>query len=736
MFRTIAILLLSVATLGLATQPVAAQVTAEDVREAIRRGAQFLKRSRQNRDQWPEIMSYDGGVTSLCTLALLNAGFGPRDPDVAAALQYLRRLGNPESTYATSLQTMVFCAGEPERDRALILRNVKWLEEIQFREGPTAGGWGYRSTDKIPDESNTQFALLALHEAALAGVNVNPQVLRRSAAFWQQRQHPTGAWDYRGHSISGSMTCAGISSMIIINTHLRDGDAQVNGERVICCGAQSDDDTVERGIQWLARNFSVTRNPSGTRQSRPYLAYYLYGLERVGRLSGQRFIGRHDWYREGADFLVKQQNRLTGAWSIDTGYVRNSMQEINTAMALLFLSKGKRPVIVSKLQHSESIDWNRHRHDVAHLSQIVEQRWKTPVTWQNVSLQAASVDDLLQSPVLFLTGRDALRLSVSQKRLLHDYVLQGGFLLAEAACEGEAFDRGFRDLMQELFPDRELRLLPPDHPVWCAELAIPPEFARPLYGLDSCCRTSVVYCPRDLGCYWELARSRPWEYPPSVQREIDAVVGIGLNVCQRTPRVESCEISWTCRWYRCRHRRLNPWRGDPWRSPNWPTAAAAMRPPRHWLTYWQWSVSSSAFRSALSADCCPPRPKTWLTIPLCLCMAGGHFGGVTRSVRPSHSSWRTVVSCLPTPFAAVTPLRRHSAAKYSRLRASRCVEFRRTTRCLHPVIAGMTSGVSSYDNPSRGRETNRWRPRPRRSRPTWKAWSRKVCTESFFRPTI
>ena len=80
-------------------------------------------------------MSYDGGVTSLCTLALLNAGYGPRDPDVAAALRYLRRLGNPESTYATSLQTMVFCAAEPERDRALILRNVRWLEQIQLPAG-------------------------------------------------------------------------------------------------------------------------------------------------------------------------------------------------------------------------------------------------------------------------------------------------------------------------------------------------------------------------------------------------------------------------------------------------------------------------------------------------------------------------------------------------------------------------------------------------------------------------
>ncbi len=31
-------------------------------------------------------------------------------------------------------------------------------------------------------------------------------------------------------------------------------------------------------------------------------------------LSGQRFFGQHDWYREGAEVLLKVQNQRTGAW--------------------------------------------------------------------------------------------------------------------------------------------------------------------------------------------------------------------------------------------------------------------------------------------------------------------------------------------------------------------------------------------------------------------------------------
>ena len=64
--------------------------------------------------------------------------------------------------------------------------------------------------------------------------------------------------------------------------------------------------------------------------------------------------------------------------------------------------------------------------------------------------------------------------------MLREYVDQGGFIFAEACCDGEGFDRDFRQLATELFPDSPLRLMPPDHPVWFAEERVPAEFMRPL----------------------------------------------------------------------------------------------------------------------------------------------------------------------------------------------------------------------------------------------------------------
>ena len=81
---------------------------------------------------------------------------------------------------------------------------------------------------------------------------------------------------------------------------------------VVCCGELDDSNAVDRGLLWLGKQFSVRKNPG----ERSWLLYYLYGVERVGRLTGRRFIGRHDWYREGAELLVREQDDFE-----DTGEV-------------------------------------------------------------------------------------------------------------------------------------------------------------------------------------------------------------------------------------------------------------------------------------------------------------------------------------------------------------------------------------------------------------------------------
>jgi hypothetical protein len=521
-----------------------ADISPEQVRNSIDRAVTYLKREQKDNGTWMDHTAFPGGVTALCTLALLNAGVDSHDPTIQKALSFLRGMaaastassgrGNAQ-TYVVSLQIMVFCASEPKKDLLLIRRLAKWLEDTQITSGEGKGGWSYPAAAAASgDESNSQFALLALFEAERAGIKVNERTWRLASQYWQSRQSADGSWGYLGRPGSGSMTCAGITSLVIASGELHHGDATITGDQVNCCGNQTNNDAIENGLHWLERNFSVHSNPSasGGRESSGNLLYYLYGLERTGRMTARRFIGNHDWYREGADVLVRRQDGLSGFW-LGTSHVEASNPHIGTSLALLFMAKGRRPVLIAKLKHGPGQDWNHHRSDLANLTSYIEKKWERDLTWQVIDPAVATVEDMLQAPVLFISGRQAPEFSDEAKKRLRDYVDRGGFLFAEACCGGTEFETGFRKLMRDVFPEEEyhLRLLPPEHPIWHAEEPVDPQYVRPLWGIDIGCRTSVVFCPDNLSCYWELARpGRTQALPAKVAAEVAAAEAIGANV--------------------------------------------------------------------------------------------------------------------------------------------------------------------------------------------------------------
>ena len=118
-----------------------AEVTPDEVRDAIAAGVRYLKSQQlKDRGSWPDRVGYPGGVTALCTLALLESGEPLDSPAMNKAMSYLRQLGDPQAVYVTALQTMVFCTAEPKKDMLLIQRNAEWLAQAQIMEGERAGG--------------------------------------------------------------------------------------------------------------------------------------------------------------------------------------------------------------------------------------------------------------------------------------------------------------------------------------------------------------------------------------------------------------------------------------------------------------------------------------------------------------------------------------------------------------------------------------------------------------------
>lgn len=451
------------------TQP----ITAEQVEAALSRGARAAMKDLENY-QYSSV-----GYTTLCVMALLNAGKSRDEPAIRAALNKVlreseRSLQPYEAPYQIGLACMLL---NMLKDPALRRPAERLAANLVQRQNPD-GGWGTPSSDN----SRTQFALLGLKAAQDMGVKVPPEVFKRARRYVQAGQNRLdGSWSYRipADAGYGSMTAAGTTSLFVVNE-------QAYKESSVC-GGPAEDWRLQKALGWLGENFTVRSNPNNG----AHHYYYLYALERIGVLTGQKYIGGHDWYREGAEYLVRQQ-RADGSWADSSGFLA-------TEFALLFLGKGREPVAVQKLCYDG--DWNSDPYDAKDLVEQASRDLQMPMTCQVVEA-SASASALLAAPVLYIQGHKELVLSRAAGEAIKAFVEQGGFIFASACCGSSDFDRSFRAEMALLFPDAVFERLPANHEIYSGPHRIAKPEACGIEGLNTGCRTAVLYAPHDICCAW------------------------------------------------------------------------------------------------------------------------------------------------------------------------------------------------------------------------------------------
>lgn len=571
-----AALALCVGAVLVAPQPTAAQPAppkgaadtelVDKVRESIKAGVKYLKDTAAKNDgNWEGIVlkslvDMDGGTTALAVLALLNSGEKVDDPTVKGGLDYLRKL-NPSKTYVVALQTMALSEAlilsRDKKDLPKIAKNVEWFERNAIRRGGKLQGWSYPGNE-ISDNSNTQYALLGLYAAKTAGVKIDDALWREIQEYYTRTQKEdrlnakAGYWMYHnagGEGPSFTMSVGGACGLLIANMGLDKSDQELNPTTGVAakCGIYPDNDALAKGMFYVGANFNFE-------QGKSYF-YNYYGIERLGRLSGQRFIGRMDWYREGCVKLLRLQqdsgafSYTTEAPGIDKGY-----PVITTSFALLYLSKGRTPVLVSKFAWgnfvrgevgkndqailternpddtvTNSPNWNRKHSDCRNMVEFAQREIfeGAPLSWQvydmrlqDLSTQAkidSEVGLLLQSPLVYLNGHGPMpfvtrptdpALSVPEQ-ILKRYVEEGGFLLAEACCGDKDFARSFEELLGRIFPGAALKKVPPEHAIWSMFPGVSPGDFPDLMYLDRGCRTVAVFSPSPLAGYWEERRFIP-----------------------------------------------------------------------------------------------------------------------------------------------------------------------------------------------------------------------------------
>ncbi len=181
------------------------------------------------------------------------------------------------------------------------------------------------------DNSNTQFAILALWRAQQYDVPTK-RSLNLIVRRYLSSQNADGSWGYHyqygggGGAIQlpNSMICVGLIGLAVGHGLAKARPA----------GQPAQDARIVNGLIGLSANIGQPVENRGKLSMQNL--YFLWSLERVAVLYNLPMIGDKDWYRWGAQVLVRNQ-QSEGHWA--GGLYIGSKPTIDTCLALLFLKR-------------------------------------------------------------------------------------------------------------------------------------------------------------------------------------------------------------------------------------------------------------------------------------------------------------------------------------------------------------------------------------------------------------
>ncbi|HEY1191626.1 MAG TPA: hypothetical protein VGE74_28595 [Gemmata sp.] len=359
------------------------------------------------------------GGACLGGLALLEAGTPANDPAVKAitdfvrnaaytqsrtylialCLMYLDRFGDPGDMPLIQMLAVRLIVGQsssggwsytccndvPEADATWLRANLKPAQLVaggtgkppklhsaaeKYGQTLTAAKGPANAVGVGDDNSNTQFALIAVWMARKHGAPVDGTLELVEKRFIGSQDALTGNWAYSGGGMgagSPAMYCAGLLGMATGLARREErrkaappapkpaaparpdkpADPFYNppapkepAKKAPARPADERDVVVQRAFAGLGLTIAdqirtgrgLLFNQAGAHGTGDL--YFLWSLERVGVVFGVDKIGGFDWYEVGSTALVRSQNQ-DGTWTVGGGYG----VEINTPFAVLFLCR-------------------------------------------------------------------------------------------------------------------------------------------------------------------------------------------------------------------------------------------------------------------------------------------------------------------------------------------------------------------------------------------------------------
>jgi hypothetical protein len=498
--------------------PVATGVDDLDARvgRAMQKAADAILAGFKNGELAQEIGEgpvHRAGLHALCVYALLQAGEALDDDrlsikgkivpqmievmkshklegdDVTAVTRPATTPATPK-TYAHSLRAAALAVYDRAEDRKALQADVKWLVAAQHGG---AYDYGERNADSdlldVWDNSNSQYGLLGVWAGAEVGVEVSDKYWLAVEGHWKRTQQPDGRWEYsntpnRPTPSSLSMTCGGLASLLVTYDYL--DVPQLQG----AVGREPYPGQIGSALRWLETGDNVIDKP----RNGIWWGYNLYSVERVGLASGLKFFGTHDWYRELGQLIMSYQ--------FPDGSIGKSDSEedtlMNTAYSLLFLARGRHPVMMEKLRFERY--WNNRPRDLSNLTKYASREMERQLNWQVVSADRPW-QDWFDSPVLLIASHMAPQLSEKDYANLRRFVEAGGLILTQTDGASDAFNKWVPELVRKVCPNYELEQLAPTNLLFTTDYKItaPPK----MLGVSNGSRLLVVHSPVDLSAAWQ-----------------------------------------------------------------------------------------------------------------------------------------------------------------------------------------------------------------------------------------
>jgi len=459
-------------------------ISAQQVDRAIEAMQAYLI-GQQNRTtgRWPgryDEGSYEGGRTTLATLALVESGISIQEAAVARGVQACSRIPM-DKTYTRSLRAQLM-AKLPKPYAAVLRRDVQWLGVQQ-----DGGGFSYGENNRgsgQKDQSNTHFGVLGFAAYEQQGGRVSRRAWGLLSEHLLDTQNEDGGWGYRANGgSSAAMSAAGLTGLLSARWSLERTRNQ-SDPRVVAA--------VDAGFEYLGQHLKRFSPGGGGSHG----LYGLLAIERCLLWDGRSQIAGEDWFKRYAYELLKSLR--------DDGSVGDGV--IDTSFALIFLSRGRVPVWASKLALQRQA-WNNRPNDLNRFTRRLSDWREVDLGWQVVAITGNSLK-WLNAPILYLSIDEPLTLVDAELAAIKQYIDLGGLLVINPEPGPGATDKvqskleeiieSVQETLARVYPTSLWGAVDAGHPLMDLVLAPVNETKAPMT-LNNGARDLVVMLPSDYG---------------------------------------------------------------------------------------------------------------------------------------------------------------------------------------------------------------------------------------------